>query len=422
MLLQNKQREKAYRYMKRLALLGDAKSKIELEKIETNELLKKAVSAHKAKEYTSAIRDYKVYYLKTKDTKIAKEIAELCFVEKRVQESLPFYEAYLARNPNDTRIRFRYAAALDTLKLYAQAEVQYRAVSRAEDGLYTLSTYRYATSLIAQKEDIKWNHSRAVLQNLLQTLQRHSPSKERDELLKFTKATLSKVSKPMPKPTRHKDVILAEGQKKIIDTKYTLSGTEMVTQNIASVKSMLTPINVPSKRPKQKDVTLSLHALEDDTIRNVSYGIRFNNVTKVAEGSLSLEAKKSRFKTAQVKHDADGFLVHFTYENFSFGMGMHHFDAFSDVTAELKYHKIFAGHNMTFGLKTTNGAFVNSNACSIDNRINVVQFSLYDAILLSNLDQFEVGLTLNRYDDENINSTFAHTKAKFNPINRHFTV
>ena len=58
---------------------------------------------------------------------------------------------------------------------------------------------------------------------------------------------------------------------------------------------------------------------------------------------------------------------------------------------------------MTFGLKTTNGAFVNSNACMIDNKLNVVQFSLYDAILLSNLDQAELGLTLNRYDDENIN-------------------
>ncbi len=39
----------------------------------------------------------------------------------------------------------------------------------------------------------------------------------------------------------------------------------------------------------------------------------------------------------------------------------------------------------------------------IDNKLNVIQFSLYDAILLSNLDQAEVGLTLNRYDDDNIN-------------------
>ncbi len=403
MLLQSNQREKAYRYMKQLALLGDSKSKLELEKIQTHALLEQAVSAHKSKEYLSAIKNYKAYYFRTKDAKIAKEIAELYFVEERVQQSVPFYEAYLSQNPNDTKIRFRYASALDSLKLYAQAELQYEKVLKAKDGLYVLSTYRYATSLIAQKKDTKWNHSRTVLQSLLQTLQSQNPSKERDELLKFTTATLQKVSKPMPKPTRHKDVILAEGQKKIIDTKYTLSGSEIITRDIASVKSMLIPINVSTNQPKQKDVTLSLRSLEDDTIRNVSYGIRLNNITKVAEGSLSLEAKKSRFKTAQIKHDVDGLLVHFMYENFSFGIGMHQFENFNDVTAKLSYHKMFAGHNMTFGLKTTNGAFINSNACSIDNKINVVQFSLYDAILLSNLDQAEVGLTLNRYDDENVN-------------------
>lgn len=403
MLLQSKQREEAYQYMKKLALLGDDKSKDTLEKMQTDELLAQAVSAHKAKNYTTAIREYKAYYSKTGDAKIAKEIAELCFVEKRALEALPFYESYLAQNPNDTQIRFRYASALDSLKLYAKAEPQYKAVAKAKDGLYELSTYRYATSLIAQKQDVKWNHSRAVLQNLEQTLENQRSSRERNKLLKFTKATLNKVSKPMPKPTRYKDVILAEGQKKIIDTKYTLNGTEIITRDIASVKSMLTPINVSTKQPRQKDVTLSLHALEDETIRNVSYGIRLNNVTKAEEGSISLEAKKSRFKTEDIKHDVDSFLVHFSYENFSFGMGMHNFEAFSDVTAKLSYHKIFAGHNMTFGLKSTNGAFVNSNACSIDNKINVVQFSLYDAILLSNLEQAEVGLTLNRYDDENIN-------------------
>ena len=84
-------------------------------------------------------------------------------------------------------------------------------------------------------------------------------------------------------------------------------------------------------------------------------------------------------------------------------MGMSQYGDFSDIDAEVTYRKVFSGHDMTFGLKSTNGAFVNSNACMIDNKINVVQFSLYDAILLSNLDQAELGLTLNRYDDENIN-------------------
>ncbi len=403
MLLQSKQKSQAYSYMNKLALLGDSKSQIALEKMQTNTLLKNAVTAHKSKDYANAIQNYKAYYLKVKDPKVAKEIAELSFVQNQAALSLPFYEAYLDKNPGDNKIRFRYASALDSLKMYQEAEVQYRSVAKAEDGLYALATYRYATSLIAQKQEVKWNHSRAVLQNLLQTLQRQRPSKQRDDLLRFTTATLKKVSKPMPKPTWHKDVILAEGQKKIIESRSPLLGTKLIKHDISSVKSILMPINVPVKQPKQKDIALSFHSLEDDTIRNLSYGIRLNNITKVADGSLSVEAKKSRFKTAQIKHTVDSFLVHFNYQNFSFGMGMNQFGDFNDVVTQLTYNKILSGHNMTFGLKSTNGAFVNSNACMIDNKLNVIQFSLYDAILLSNLDQAEVGLTLNRYDDDNIN-------------------
>jgi thioredoxin-like negative regulator of GroEL len=403
MLLQSNQREKAYSYMKKLALLGDHKSKIELDKIETNSLLEHAIKAHKLKNYPQAIRYYKAYYLKTKKSKIAKEIAELHFVLKQAEESLPFYEAYLSENQNDNRIRFRYASALDSLKLYHRAELEYKKVARTQDDLYSLASYRYASSMIAQKNEEKWNHSRVVLQNLLQTLQNQTPSKSRDELLKFTQAALEKVNMPMPKPTRYKDVILAEGQKKILGSESPFLGSKLIKRDISSVKSMLQPVNVLVNQPKQKDVTLSFHTLEDDTISNLSYGIRLNNITKVADGTLSVEAKKSRFKTSQIKYNVDSFMAHFNYKNFSLGMGMSHFGDFSDIDAEVTYHKVFSGHNMTFGLKTTNGAFVNSNACMIDNKINVMQFSLYDAILLSNLNQAEVGLTLNRYDDENIN-------------------
>ena len=403
MLLLSGQKEKAYTYMKRLALLGDSKSKTELDKMKSNEILATAIAAHKVKNYPKAIRNYKVYYSKTKDSKIAKEIAELYFVEKQAEASLPFYEAYLAENSNDNRIRFRYAAALDSLKLYSRAEPQYRKVASVQDSLYTLASYRYAASLIAQKDEEKWNHSRAVLQNLFKTLQSTRPSKERNNLLKFTKSTLEKVSKPMPKPVRYKDVILAEGQKKIVGTYPPFPGSKLIKRDISSIKSMLTPMNVSVKKPKQKDITLSFHSLEDDTISNLSYGIRLNNVAKMASGTLSLEAKKSRFKTQNIKHNVDSFMANFNYKNFTFGMGMSQFGDYNDIDAEVTYRKIFAGHDMTFGLKTTNGAFINSNACMIDNKINAVQFSLYDAILLSNLDQAEIGLTLNRYDDENIN-------------------
>ncbi len=402
-LLATNQKDKAYKYMERLASLGDSKSKSELDKLELNDTLATAVAAHKLKDYPKAIKYYKRYYSKTNDAKIAKEIAELSFVTENAKDSLGYYEAYLRENPQDNRIKFRYATALDSLKMYNKSEPIYKSVAQVGDELQNLATYRYASSLIAQKNEAKWNFSRGVLQNLLERLESQSPSKKRDSLLKFTKATLKKVSVPMPKPTRHKDIILAEGQKKILDTDYTLVGVNLQKRSISSVKSMIMPINKPTTENKLKDITLSFHSLDDDTINNISYGVKVNNIAKVANGTLSIGAKRSTFKNEKLNEDVDSFITSFNYKNFSVGVRMSKYKDFNDVDVELSYRKIFAGHDITVGLKNTNGAFVNSNACSIENKINVVQLSFYDAILLKNLDQAEIGLTLNRYDDENIN-------------------
>ena len=403
-LLQQKSRHKALPYLKKLAKIDHSeKTRMKIEKIQIDSFLEKAVRLHKAGNYTKALKYYNKYYNKTKDPKIAKEIAELYFVKGKAKKALPFYRAYLSSYSKDSKIRFRYASALASLKRYKKAEIEYKKVASAKDELYDLATYRYAMSLIAQKQDAKWINSRIVLRNLLDRLHSQTPSKKRNNLIKFATATLKKVSKPMPKPTKYKDIILAEGQKKIMKTEPPFESSKLAKRDISSVKSILVPIDIYTKESKKKDITLDLHSLDDNTISNLSYGIRLNNIVKVADGTLSLEAKKSRFKTAQKKHTVDGFLMDFNYKDFSVGIGLNQFGNFNDVVAQLTYHKILSGHNMTFGLKTTNGAFVNSNACMIDNKINVIQFSLYDAILLSNLDQAEIGLTLNRYDDTNIN-------------------
>jgi len=403
-LLQQKRKDQALPYLKRLAKLDHSeKTQRKIEKIQIDSFLEKAVSAHKAKNYTKALKYYNKYYDKTKDPKIAKEIAELYFLKKQTKKALPFYRAYLKSNPKDSKIRFRYASALTLLKKYKKAEPEYKRVASEDKELSDLSTYRYATTLIAQKNESKWNKSRKVLRNLLDRLHAQTPSKKRNDLIRYTIATLKKVSKPMPKPTKYKDIILAEGQKKIIQNQPPFDSSKMVKRNISSVKSMLLPSDTSVNKSDKKDISFSLHTLDDDIISNISYGIRVNKVTKVADGTLSVEAKKSRFKTAEKEQTVDGILVYFNFKHFSFGMGLNKFEDYNDIVAELTYQKILSGHNMTFGLKTTNGAFVNANVCSIENKTNVLQFSFYDAILLSNLDQAELGLTVNRYDDTNIN-------------------
>lgn len=397
--------DKAIPHLKKLANLDGNSERInaKIAAVQRGLLLKTAVDAHKEKRYPAAIKGYIDYYDQTGDEKIAKEIAELYFFQSESSKSLPYYKAYLDRYEDDHNVRFRYASALVQAKDYQAAEREFYSVSLADNALSSLARYHYAQSLMAQKREQKWSRAKEVLSGLLQTLEREQFSKERDELLKFTKIALHKASAPMPKPTRHKDVMLAEGQRKIIEKENVFAVSDIEKRDIGSVKSMLMPFGSSAKAPLKDSITLSIHTLEDDTINNLSYGVRFNDVTEIEEGALSFEVKKTRFKNAHSRHTVDGFSAHYKKEVFGVELGVNRIKDYGDLIAKLSFEKALSGHNLSMSLGYLNGAFVNSQVCMIDEEISAVQFSLYDAILFSNLKQAEVSFQVNSYSDGNIN-------------------
>jgi len=241
------------------------------------------------------------------------------------------------------------------------------------------------------------------LEYLKKELQKEEESQKRDSLLEYTEIALKKVSKPMPKPGKFKDVMLLPGQKKIIKDYGVFEGASMEARDVISVKSMFGQTGVVEKKPIQKDIEFNFHMLEDSSIDNLSLGIRLNNIARFKDALLSLESKKSRIKTGELEHTFDSFYTHFDMRDFSIGLGIDKFEKFEDLNVEFLYNKAFVGHQMTFGLSYQNAALVNSLAYMIEHRINAVQFSLYDAILLRNLKEAEVSLELNIFDDININ-------------------
>lgn len=375
----------------------------QLIKAQNDAILQKAVIAHRQKIYDEAITHYKTYFFNTKDPKIAKEIAELLYVQEAYEDASAYFETYLLKYPKDNRARFRYAACLEKLKSYDRAETAYAQIAQSEDSINQLAAYRYANALILQEEDTKWNESRAVLKSLIAKLYAQTPSKERDNLLKHSKAMFEKVSKPMPKPKQYKDIMLTEAQDKILKPEEIFNKAEFAQKPVADVKSMLMPIDTSAKPQKRKDITLTMHHLEDDIIKNIAYGVRLNNIAKVGDGALSVEAKRSRYKTGHLKESANSFIGHYHINDIAIALGVTQFEDFSDLLAKLTYRKSLAGHDLTMGLGYQNGAFVNNRARMIKERIGVIQLSLYDAILLSNLEQAQVSVQFNAYEDENMN-------------------
>ncbi|HIP60806.1 MAG TPA: hypothetical protein EYH01_10310, partial [Campylobacterales bacterium] len=113
-------------------------------------------------------------------------------------------------------------------------------MSKQRDKLYELSTYRYARVMIAQRDETKWDKARDVLTNLLATIVNHKPSKESDDILKYTQQSLAIVSEPMPIAKMHKDIMLTAEQSKILNQP-TYSANIIKKQNVFSIKTMLNP-------------------------------------------------------------------------------------------------------------------------------------------------------------------------------------
>jgi tetratricopeptide (TPR) repeat protein len=330
-----------------------------------------------------------------------KYLAEKLFFKNRYKKSLPHYRAYFKSNSNDNLARFHYATALEKLKLYKKAEKEYKKVADRDNKLYNLATYRYAQTLMYQKDEVKWDRARDTLENLLYTLVDTEPSKEINDILKYTEQSLKIASIPMPKAKMYQDVMLTAEQSKIL-TDNVFSSNSIEIANATSIKRMLNP-NISSMQNKN-DIQASLFgfSVSDSSISNRAFGI------KLSKSSFSLEAKKSTFRNddsnKSKKLDANSIRASYSNgDNFSVSVGINSFEDDTNYIGRVEYRKAFDKHNITYALEYQNGIFVNGNTCLVDNDINVISVSLYDSILLNNLKTAESSLILNSFSDGNLN-------------------
>ncbi len=124
--------------------------------------------------------------------------------------------------------------------------------------------------------------------------------------------------------------------------------------------------------------------------------------------SISIEVKKSNFKNSEgnktKKLNANSIRAAYNNgDNFSMSLGVNSFEDATNVVGKLEYSQATNNHNITYGLEYQNGVFTNGATCMIENDINVISLSLYDIILMDNLEQTELMVTLNSFSDGNIN-------------------
>jgi hypothetical protein len=327
--------------------------------------------------------------------------AEKYFLKKQYLKSIPYYRAYFKKVSNDSNTRFHYATALENLKQYEKAEKQYLLVSKQRDKLYELSTYRYARVMIEQRNETKWDKARNILTNLLETIANKPPTKERNDILKYTQQNLAIVSQPMPKATMHKDIMLTAEQSKILNQQ-TFSANIIKNQNVFSIKTMLNPKLSSIKSSEDIEATLFGSILDDENMKNNYFGLLVGN------SNLSLKVKKSTFKNSDSNRSKklDSSTIRAFYnngDNFSMSIGMHSFEDATDIVGKLEYQKTVNNHNITYGLEYQNGIFINGATCMEENDINTISLSIYDLILMKNLENTELMITINSFSDGNIN-------------------
>jgi thioredoxin-like negative regulator of GroEL len=349
-----------------------------------------------------SIKKHKKAYRKTKQsskTENLRYLAEKYFSKKKYRKSLPLYKKYFQRVSNDSNTRFHYATALENVKQYKKAEKQYLIVSKQMDKLHLLSTYRYARVMIAQREEQKWDRARDVLADLLETILNGEKTKESDDILKYTQQSLDLLSKPMPKATMHKDVMLTESQSKILGQS-TFSESSIQNQHVSSIKGMINPNLSAISSDTTIQVSPFITMLNDNSVHNRGYGVT------IANQSMSLTAKNSTFKNDDEDKKLDVATLKASYsngDNFSISLGVNSFDDSTDVVGKMEFRKAYKNHNITYGLGYESGIFINGAICSVENDINAITLSLYDLILLKNLEEAEATLVINSFSDSNLN-------------------
>jgi tetratricopeptide (TPR) repeat protein len=365
-------------------------------------LLARAVSFHKKKAYDKALPLYKEYYHLTKDPKIAKEIAEIYYFNKKEPLSIAYYEAYLKDYPNDDLIRFHYALALEKEKNYPLSAQEFKKViTMHKEKTYYLAKYHGANSLMKTYKDADWYEAREMLSSLVSELSTKE-DKRFHSLKKFSQDLLKIAKGPVRKPTRYKDIILTEGSYKIVNPKDVFLHEEIHFSSKPPMKSFL-HLGDEVKNRKNARLWAKLDYADDRDIRVYNPKMGVDNLW-VEEGiGYGIMVEEFSFEGRGASKKGMGISFKAETKVWSLALGLEHFENFDMIVPELSWHSAIGAHTLFLDAYYRNGAFVNYRECMIDNEIGVYHMGIYDNILLDNLEVMSIGLDMNHYEDKNSN-------------------
>ena len=372
--------------------------------LQKQNLLQTANSYYRQKAFSKALEYYKAYFDRTNDPKIAKEIAEIYyFTQHRYADALPFYKIYLDKFPDDTLIRFHYASALEKVKQYKAAATAFGKITTCDNiHLCHLARYHESYALMKTQEENDWLKARVLLKKLLQTLEL-TPTSQEQELKKFVKTLYKTAQGKIRKPTYYKDIVLTEGSKKDLDIKNVFANIDISNTTKPSLETLL-DLSKSSQKIKPS-LQLQMDYVHDSEVRYRNYQVKIANLLTVNGIRYSASAKKYLFtfdKHRNVK--GKGFTLHMHRGALQLGIGVKEIGDFNTLVPELTWSPVYGVHNLYFDLFYQNGAFVNYRNCMIKNKTNVLHAGIYDRILMDNFDYTEVGLSLNAFEDGNVNA------------------
>ncbi len=362
------------------------------------QLLSQAVAFHKRKDFGQALRYYLSYHDKSREPKIAKEIAEIYYFSKRQKLALPYFEEYLEAFPADTLIRFHYASVFEKLKNYEQSAREFRKIIQKPNSKeYYLAQYHYANALMHTYKDADWLEARELLVKLVNSLEMRGKIEEKS-LLKFSKNLLKMAKGPIKKPTRYKDIILTEGSYKQVDPKEVFS--------IANISFSTKPDSIASlvaKEKKKLKAWLGMDYVEDSASSYTNYKIGFDNIITQETMQLGVEFQNFNFDGLNRDYAGMALFVNAEIERFKISLGVEHFEDFDTFVPKVSWNTALGNHHLFMDATYRNGAFVNYRNCMVENELNVYHVGLYDNYLLEDLSTLSAGLDINYFEDDNTN-------------------
>ena len=369
---------------------------------QTQQLVQKAIAHYRNKEFTKARTYFEKYYQKSKDLKIAKEIAEIYYFQKQYDKSLPYFKVYLNANPDDQTIRFHYATALEKEKAYAKAAEIFAGINQCDDPkICYLAAYHRSYNLMKTQQDKEWYQARAILQKLVNDLQ-HTPKNKYTDLKKYAAQLYKKAMGPVSKPTRYKDIVLTEGAKKIPDMQNVFSNVNIIHSTKPSLEELLDLTQETKQKPKPH-AEIRLDYVKDSQTRYRNYQFIIHDFLTVNGIRYSVATQKYLFDFAHKHQKGNGFKLAAVRKNLSLELDVRQINDDYRLVPSITWSPVIGAHSLSINLSYQNGAFINYRKCMLENETDVLHFGIYDSVLLDNLQTSELALDVNVYEDGNTN-------------------